>query len=49
MGAATAGGSGDHVVYRVAFAQAVVHPLLRPVLGARLIREAQVVVRNEPF
>jgi hypothetical protein len=37
------------VVYRVAFAQRVSHPLLTPVMGARVIREAQVVVRNEPF
>jgi Flp pilus assembly protein TadG len=49
MGAATPGGSGDHVVYRVAFAQRVSHPLLTPVMGSLLIREAQVVVRNEPF
>jgi Flp pilus assembly pilin Flp len=49
MGAATPGGSGDHVIYRVAFAQRVSHPLLTPLMGAQTLREAQVVVRNEPF
>jgi Flp pilus assembly pilin Flp len=49
MGAATPGGSGDYVVYRVAFAQRVAHPLLTPLMGSQLVREAQVVVRNEPY
>jgi Flp pilus assembly pilin Flp len=44
-----AGGSGDHVVYRVSFAQRVAHPLLTAALGERLIHTAQVVVRNEPY
>jgi Flp pilus assembly pilin Flp len=44
-----AGGSGDHVVYRVTFAQSVAHPLLKPVLGDFVLREARIVVRNEPF
>ena len=47
MWQATLGGSGDHVVFTLSMAQRVVHPLLVPVLGARLIHEARVVVRNE--
>ena len=43
------GGSGDHVVYTLSMAQRVLHPLLRPVMGERVVHEARVVVRNEPF
>lgn len=49
MGRAEPGGSGDHVVFRLTMAQDVGHPLLTPMLGARLLRQAQIVVRNEPF
>jgi hypothetical protein len=46
---ATLGGSGEHVVFTLTMAQRVAHPLLVPVLGERLIHEARVVVRNEPW
>jgi hypothetical protein len=49
MGRAEPGGSGDHVVFRLTMAQAVRHPLLTPIFGARLLHQAQIVVRNEPF
>ncbi len=49
MGRAAPGGSGDHVVFRLTMAQAVRHPLLIPVFGERLLHQAQIVVRNEPF
>ena len=49
MGRAEPGGSGDHVVFRLTMAQDVRHPLLTPVLGARMLPQAQIVVRNEPF
>lgn len=49
MGRAEPGGSGDHVVFRLTMAQAVRHPLLTPIMGARLLHQAQIVVRNEPF
>lgn len=49
MGRAEPGGGGDYVVFSVAMAQAVDNPLLRAVVGAQLIREARLVVRNEPF
>lgn len=49
MGRAEPGGSGDHVVFRLTMAQVVRHPMLTPVLGARLLHQAQIVVRNEPF
>lgn len=43
------GGSGEHVVYTLSMAQRVMHPLLIPVMGERLIHEVRMVVRNEPF
>lgn len=43
------GGSGEHVVYTLTMAQRVIHPLLTPVMGERLIHEVRMVVRNEPF
>lgn len=46
---AAEGGSGDHVVYILSMGQRVTHPMLTPLMGERLIREARVVVRNEPF
>ncbi len=49
MGRSDPGGSGDLVVYRLAFAQRVTHPLLAPALGSLHVHRAQVVVRNEPF
>ena len=49
MGAASLGGSGDYVMFDITMAQTVTHPLLQPVLGARMMRSARMVVRNEPF
>ena len=49
MGRAEPGGSGDHVVFRLTMAQAVRHPMLTPIFGERLLHQAQIVVRNEPF
>lgn len=49
MGVAGPGGSGDYVLFTLSIAQEVRHPLLTPVMGARLIHQAQVLVRNEPF
>lgn len=49
MGRAEPGGSGDHVVFRLTMAQVVRHPMLTPIFGARLLHQAQIVVRNEPF
>lgn len=49
MGISAPGGSGDYVVFRLTMAQDVRHPLLVPVLGQRMLRHAQIVVRNEPF
>lgn len=47
--AVSEGGSGEHVVYTLTMAQKVLHPLLMPVMGTRLLHEARLVVRNEPF
>jgi Flp pilus assembly pilin Flp len=49
MGAPDLGGSGDFVVYEVAMAEDVRHPLLRAALGSPLVRTATFVVRNEPY
>jgi hypothetical protein len=50
MGVASAGGSSDVVVYRVAMPQRLVTPLIRTVFGNSLYwHRTQVVVRNEPF
>ena len=49
MGTASAGGSGDHVLYDVRMQQAVRHPLLIPILGNAVTHRAQLVVRNEPY
>lgn len=46
---ATLGGSGEHVVFTVTMAQRVGHPLLVPLMGERLMHEARLVVRNEPY
>lgn len=49
MWSSSLGGSGDHVVFMLSMAQRVVHPLLTPLMGERLIHEARIVVRNEPY
>ena len=50
MGAASAGGSGDVVLYEISMPQAVTTPLLRTAIGgAHYTDRARVIVRNEPF
>jgi hypothetical protein len=49
MGASGLGGSGEYVVYEVRMAQKVTHPILAPLLGAQMVRRAQMVIQNEPF
>jgi hypothetical protein len=49
MGRASAGGSGDHVLYNVKMPQKISHPLLQSLLGSIFLHQTQLVVRNEPF
>ena len=50
MGVASAGGSGDIVLYTVAMPQAVISPLLRAAIGSStFIHRTRLIVRNEPF
>lgn len=49
MGKAGLGGEDAIVVYRLSYPWGIVTPMLREVMGASVLNQSSVVVKNEPF